>query len=81
MRTKELEVQYNLARFDREKQKAEAETARARQLNEQVQTFSKTETELRNQLNVYVDKFKQVSGPPPNVPNLVAERGLTLYAG
>ncbi|KAK4127888.1 hypothetical protein N657DRAFT_234219 [Parathielavia appendiculata] len=60
MRTKELEVQYNLARYEREKKNYEAETARSRQLNAQVQTFSKTETELRQQLNVYVDKFKQV---------------------
>ncbi|KAK3952777.1 myosin-like coiled-coil protein-domain-containing protein [Pseudoneurospora amorphoporcata] len=60
MRTKELEVQYNLARFEREKKNYEAELVRSRQLNAQVQTFSKTETELRQQLNVYVDKFKQV---------------------
>lgn len=63
MRTKELEVQYNLARYEREKKNYEAELARSRQLNAQVQTFSKTEAELRQQLNVYVDKFKQVSGP------------------
>ncbi|MDA4133115.1 MAG: taxilin [Thaumarchaeota archaeon] len=60
MRTKELEVQYHLARYEREKKSAESETSRSRQLNSQVQTFSKTETELRTQLNVYVDKFKQV---------------------
>ncbi|KAK3684988.1 myosin-like coiled-coil protein-domain-containing protein [Podospora appendiculata] len=60
MRTKELEVQYNLARFEREKKNYDSELARSRQLNSQVQTFSKTETELRQQLNVYVDKFKQV---------------------
>lgn len=60
MRTKELEVQYHLARYEKEKKAAEAENARSRQLNAQVQTFSKTETELRQQLNVYVDKFKQV---------------------
>ncbi|GAB1314113.1 Alpha-taxilin [Madurella fahalii] len=60
MRTKELEVQYNLARYEREKKNYETELARSRQLNAQVQTFSKTETELRQQLNVYVDKFKQV---------------------
>jgi myosin heavy subunit len=60
MRTKELEVQYNLARYEREKKNYEAELGRSRQLNAQVQTFSKTETELRQQLNVYVDKFKQV---------------------
>ncbi|CAI0650420.1 Alpha-taxilin [Colletotrichum sp. SAR11_59] len=60
MRTKELEVQYNMARYEREKKLAEAEATRARNLQAQVQTFTKTETELRNQLNVYVDKFKQV---------------------
>lgn len=61
MRTKELEVQYNMARYEREKKLAETEISRSRDLNNQVQTFSKTETELRGQLNIYVDKFKQVS--------------------
>ncbi|KAF8862844.1 hypothetical protein BDZ45DRAFT_584750 [Acephala macrosclerotiorum] len=60
LRSKELEVQYNIGRFDREKKAAEAEIARSRQLNAQVLTFSKTESELRNQLNIYVEKFKQV---------------------
>jgi hypothetical protein len=53
-------VQYNMARFDRERKSAETEVARSRALNAQVLTFSKTETELRNQLNIYVEKFKQV---------------------
>jgi len=60
MRTKELEVQYNIARFERERESAKQEIARSRGLNTQVLTFSKTEQELRNQLNIYVDKFKQV---------------------
>ncbi|UKZ72751.1 hypothetical protein TrVFT333_000386 [Trichoderma virens FT-333] len=60
MRTKELEVQYHLSRHDREKKNAEAESTKARHLQAQVHAFTKTETELRNQLNVYVDKFKQV---------------------
>lgn len=59
MRTKELEVQYHLSRFEREKN-SEVEAGKARHLQAQVQAFTKTETELRNQLNVYVDKFKQV---------------------
>ncbi|KAM0374855.1 hypothetical protein ACHAO7_002807 [Fusarium culmorum] len=59
MRTKELEVQYHMARYEREKKNAEAESTKARHLQGQVQAFTKTETELRNQLNVYVDKFKQ----------------------
>jgi hypothetical protein len=71
MRTKELEVQFNLARFEREKKNYESELARSRQLNSQVQTFSKTEAELRQQLNVYVEKFKQVCG---------TKRPLTLCA-
>ncbi|KFH43677.1 Gamma-taxilin-like protein [Hapsidospora chrysogenum ATCC 11550] len=60
MRTKELEVQYHMARYEREKKNAEVESSKARQLQAQVQAFTKTESELRNQLNVYVDKFKQV---------------------
>lgn len=60
MRTKELEVQYHQSRYEREKKNAEAESSKARHLQAQVQAFTKTETELRNQLNVYVDKFKQV---------------------
>lgn len=61
MRTKEIEVQWNMARYEQQKKAAESESTRCRQLNSQVLTFSKTETELRNQLNVYVDKFKQAS--------------------
>lgn len=49
-----------MGRYDREKKLAEAEVNRARALNSQVLTFSKTESELRNQLNIYVEKFKQV---------------------
>ncbi|KUJ15534.1 uncharacterized protein LY89DRAFT_588557 [Mollisia scopiformis] len=60
LRSKELEVQYNIGRFDREKKLAETENSRSRALNAQVLTFSKTETELRNQLNIYVEKFKQM---------------------
>jgi len=60
MRMKELEVQYHMSRYEREKKTAEAESTKARHLQAQVQAFTKTETELRSQLNVYVDKFKQV---------------------
>lgn len=67
MRTKEIEVQWNMARYEQQKKTAEAEANRARQLNSQVLTFSKTETELRNQLNVYVEKFKQVCALYPSL--------------
>jgi STE24 endopeptidase len=63
MRTKELEVQYHLARYDKEKKTAQAETTKARHLQAQVQAFTNTETELRSQLNVYVDRFRQVFTP------------------
>lgn len=63
MRTKELEVQYHMARYERERKNAEQEMNRSRALNAQVLTFSKTESELRSQLNIYVDKFKQVWHP------------------
>ena len=35
-------------------------TVQVSSLKEQIETFTKTEAELRKQLNVYVDKFKQV---------------------
>ncbi|KAI9775313.1 MAG: hypothetical protein M1839_001297 [Geoglossum umbratile] len=60
LRTKELEVQYNMAKFEAQKKAAEQEAARSRALSTQVSTFSQTESELRNQLNIYVEKFKQV---------------------
>jgi uncharacterized coiled-coil protein SlyX len=74
MRTKEIEVQYHMARYEKQKKDAEAEATKARQLNSQVLTFSKTEAELRNQLNVYVDKFKQASSSSL----LLRALGLTL---
>ena len=60
MRTKECEVQYNIARYEQQRKLAENETTRSRTLSAQVSTFSHTETELRSQLNIYVEKFKQV---------------------
>lgn len=63
MRTKELEVQFHMSRFEREKKAADAESVKCRQLQAQVSNFTKTESELRAQLNVYVDKFKQVRPP------------------
>lgn len=61
MRTKELEVQWYMARFERERKEHEAELERAQALNSQVQGFNKTESDLRQQLNIYVEKFKQVN--------------------
>ena len=60
MRTKECEVQLSLARAEELRKRAEDESKKSRTLNSQVSTFSQTETELRSQLNIYVEKFKQV---------------------
>lgn len=60
MRTKEAEALLYLAKFEQEKKRADQAEERARALNAQVTTFSRTETELRSQLNIYVEKFKQV---------------------
>ena len=59
MRTKECEVQLSLARAEEQRKRAEDEMKKSRTLNSQVSTFSQTETELRSQLNIYVEKFKQ----------------------
>lgn len=63
MKTKECEVQYSLARFEQQRKLADNEATRSRTLSAQVSTFSQTETELRSQLNIYVEKFKQVRFP------------------
>ncbi|PUU78069.1 Taxilin family [Tuber borchii] len=60
IRTKELEVQWNLARYEQQRKQAEQEAHRAKALHAQVSTFSQTEAELRSQLNIYVEKFKQI---------------------
>lgn len=59
LRTKELEIQFCNARFEQQRRAQEQEATKSRQLTSQVSTFSQTETELRSQLNIYVDKFKQ----------------------
>lgn len=57
MRTKEIELQYHLSRFDRDKKASESELAKMRQLQTQVQTLSRSETQLRTELNMYMDKL------------------------
>ncbi len=60
LRTKDLEITYHIARHDQLKRAQENELSKSTQLTKQVSTFSQTESELRGQLNVYVEKFKQV---------------------
>lgn len=67
LRCKDLEIAYQVARHDQLKKAQESELSKSHQLTRQVSTFSQTENELRGQLNVYVEKFKQVrfATPPP----------------
>ncbi|OCK84158.1 hypothetical protein K432DRAFT_145638 [Lepidopterella palustris CBS 459.81] len=60
LRTKELEIQYQMARLEQQRKAQEAESSKSHQLTRQVSTFSQTESELRTQLNIYVEKFKQM---------------------
>jgi len=60
LRTKDAEITNLSIKLELERRRADAEAARCRTLTGQVSTFSNTETELRSQLNIYVEKFKQV---------------------
>jgi Myosin-like coiled-coil protein len=50
-----------MKKFEQQRRAKEMESSKSHQLTRQVSTFSQTESELRNQLNIYVEKFKQVS--------------------
>jgi hypothetical protein len=60
LRQKDLEIQAQLAMLEQQRKAQEMESSKSHQLTRQVSTFSQTETELRSQLNIYVEKFKQV---------------------
>ena len=61
MRMKDSEVHLHIARGEEQRKRADRESNKSQALSQQVATFSGTETELRGQLNIYVEKFKQVS--------------------
>lgn len=66
LRAKDYEIQHHLARQEQLRKAQDAELSKSHQLTRQVSTFSQTENELRSQLNIYVEKFKQVR-PFPNM--------------
>lgn len=68
LRHRDAEVAHFSAKHEVERRRADAEAARCRTLTNQVSTFSHTEAELRSQLNIYVEKFKQVSLTRPVLP-------------
>ena len=61
LRSKDLEIAFHMKKFEQQRRAKEMESTKSHQLTRQVSTFSQTESELRNQLNIYVEKFKQVS--------------------
>jgi hypothetical protein len=70
MRQKDLEIQAQLMMLEQQRKTQEMESSKSHQLTRQVSTFSQTETELRSQLNIYVEKFKQVSRERSFVDNM-----------
>jgi CII-binding regulator of phage lambda lysogenization HflD len=60
LRSKDSEIQSLASKFEDQRRVSEVENNRCRALTSQVSTFSHTEAELRSQLNIYVEKFKQV---------------------
>ena len=61
MRGRESDLQYQALQCSRAQAQARDEATHATNLRQQVDSFTHTETELRSQLNIYVEKFKQVS--------------------
>jgi predicted nucleic acid-binding Zn-ribbon protein len=71
LRHKDAEIANLQAKHEVERKKAEAEASRCRTLTNQVSTFSNTEAELRSQLNIYVEKFKQVSSSDHSIHSVL----------
>ena len=66
LRHKDAEIANLAAKHELERKRADTEATRCRTLTTQVSTFSHTESELRSQLNIYVEKFKQVRRAAPS---------------
>ncbi|KAG0311747.1 hypothetical protein BGZ99_009935 [Dissophora globulifera] len=60
VKSKDLELELAQAKLAQQRQVAEQEANKVGLLKSQLNAFSKTEAELRKQLNIYVEKFKQV---------------------
>ncbi|KAK9462757.1 Taxilin family, partial [Lipomyces oligophaga] len=60
IQVKDLEIRIYMNRYEKQKKIADTELERSNFLMDQVSTFTQTEADLRAQLNVYVEKFKQV---------------------
>ncbi|KAJ5543224.1 Taxilin family [Penicillium sp. DV-2018c] len=74
LRGKDSEIQSLASKFEDQRRASEVEANRSRALTSQVSTFSHTEAELRSQLNIYVEKFKQVRKGSHNLPYPSADK-------
>jgi DNA repair exonuclease SbcCD ATPase subunit len=74
LRGKDSEIQSLASKFEDQRRANEVEANRSRALTSQVSTFSHTEAELRSQLNIYVEKFKQVRKGSHNPPYPPADK-------
>ncbi|KAK6092831.1 hypothetical protein MT418_006827 [Batrachochytrium dendrobatidis] len=59
-KSRDIEFHLTQAKYEQYRQKAEQEKNKAINLKTQMTTFSKTEAELRNQLSLYIGKFREV---------------------
>ncbi|BCS24094.1 taxilin [Aspergillus puulaauensis] len=78
LRSKDAEIQCLTAKYEEQRRAAENEAARCRALSSQVSTFSHTESELRSQLNIYVEKFKQEMEEMSKKTKRLEKENLTL---
>lgn len=60
LRWKDAEVQCLAAKCEEYRRIIDREATKSKELTERAASFSATEAELRAQLNIYVEKFKQV---------------------
>lgn len=60
VKSRGIEIQLLEAKLEQQRRAAEEEAIKSAALKAQVSSFVKTETDLRKQLSIYVEKFKQV---------------------
>nr|KAJ3422194.1 hypothetical protein HK105_000770 [Polyrhizophydium stewartii] len=67
VKSKDLEFHICQAKCEQQRQKAEQEASKAKSLKIQMSSFVKTENELRKQLAVYIEKFRQMGKKTRNL--------------
>lgn len=75
MRTKEIELQYHLARHERDKKASDAEMAKVHQLHVQLDSLSRNDAAVRTELHLYIEKLAEAC--TANWSSLVTRYSLT----